>query len=419
MNVWETVELGQLAEFRNGLNYSATNAGSGLAVVGVSNFQQNSFVDFESLDELDPSALSTPAALIHKDDILFVRSNGNRELIGRSLFVLSEPPKPTSHSGFTIRLRFIDERAYPKFFAYVLRGGVIRQQLSNQGGGTNINNLNQGILARLRVPTPPLETQRRIAGILSAYDDLIEINRRRIVVLEKMTRGLFTEWFTHLRFPGHEDMVIKKTPEGMLPKGWSFECLGDVTAYINRGVAPKYDEEAGTLVIGQKCIRDQRLSLTLARQQSKKVSLEKIVRQGDVLINSTGTGTLGRVAQAEQVPVGLIVDSHITIVRPASAEDRDYLGLCLFAMQSIFENLGSGSTNQTELSRSSVQNQAILWPSSDLREAFGRIVRPMRELIEYLVQQNTNLAASRDLLLPRLISGQLSVVQAEKELETI
>ena len=417
MSNWQTTELGQLAEFRNGLNYSAANAGTGVAVVGVSDFQDNSFVDFATLAELDPSALSTPDALIRKDDILFVRSNGNRELIGRSLLVLTDPPKSTSHSGFTIRLRFTDKRADPRFFAYLLRGGAIRRHLSNQGGGTNINNLNQGILSRLIVPLPPLEAQRRIARVLGAYDDLIKVNRRRIAVLEEMVRGVFTEWFIRLRFPGHEGVAIEDAPDGPLPTDWSWERIGEVAAYVNRGIAPKYDDEVETMVVGQKCIRDQRLSLTLARKQSKNVPQDKIVRPGDILINSTGTGTLGRVAQAEKVPPGLTVDSHVTIVRPLSVEDRDYLGLSLFAMQSVFERLGAGSTNQTELARSTVQSQLLIWPSIDLRARFGRIVRPMRELIEQLAQHNENLATSRDLLLPRLISGQLSVTRAERELE--
>ncbi|WP_454683383.1 restriction endonuclease subunit S [Ancylobacter moscoviensis] len=264
---------------------------------------------------------------------------------------------------------------------------------------------------------PSLPTQRRIASILGAYDDLIQVNRRRIAVLEEMARGLFEEWFVRFRFPGHEATVIEDTPNGPLPNGWSWEPIGDVSAYVNRGIPPKYDEDAETLVISQKCIRNQRLSLALARKQSKKAPPEKVVRAGDVLINSTGTGTLGRVAQAEDVPLGLTVDSHVTIVRPTSSEDRDFLGLSLFRMQPNFERLGAGSTNQTELSRSVVKSQILIWPPADIRARFGRTVRPMRQAVEQLTQQNANLAASRDLLLPRLISGQLSVTQAERELE--
>lgn len=300
-----------------------------------------------------------------------------------------------------------------RFLAYLLS----HMNLGKLSGQAAQPGLSVKVLSQQTVRMPSRQHQERIAEILGAYDDLIEVNRRRIAVLEEMARGLFEDWFVRFRFPGHEAVPILDTPDGPLPEGWRWDRIGDVTAYVNRGMAPKYDDDAKTLVIGQKCIRDYRLSLVLARKQSKKVPVEKVVQPGDILINSTGTGTLGRVAQAEQVPLELTVDSHVTIVRPILPEDRDYLGLSLFAMQPIFEHLGAGSTNQTELARSAVQNQMLAWPPIDLRAQFGRIVRPMRELVEQLTQQNASLAASRDLLLPRLISGQLSVTEAERALE--
>jgi type I restriction enzyme S subunit len=291
--------------------------------------------------------------------------------------------------------------------------------MSSQGGGTSINNLNQGILSRLEVPLPPMENQQRIAAILGAYDDLIEVNQRRVAVLEEMARGLFEGWFVRFRFPGHEDVPIVDTPDGPLPEGWGRRPLLDVCRSIGRGIAPKYDDESETFVINQKCIRDGRLSFAPARRQSKAPPADKLLQDGDILINSTGVGTLGRVAQVEEALKGLTVDSHVTIVRPLSAEDRDFLGLSLLLLQPTFEHLGAGSTGQTELSRHAVGAQVIAWPPAELKRSFGRVVRPMRSLVPQLMKQNEKLAASRDLLLPRLISGQLSVEAAERELEDV
>jgi len=305
----------------------------------------------------------------------------------------------------------------PEYFGWsiVAQQATIEAMGEGATGQTELSARRLG--AEIELWLPSLATQRRIASVLGAYDDLIEVNRRRIAVLEEMARGVFEEWFVRFRFPGHEAVPILDTPDGPLPEGWNWDRIGDVATYVNRGIAPKYDNEAETLVISQKCIRDQRLSLLLARKQSKNVPSEKVVQPGDVLINSTGTGTLGRVAQAGQVPPGVTVDSHVTIVRPGSPDDRDYLGLSLFAMQPVFEHMGAGSTNQTELARSAVQNQMLIWPPVDLRARFGGIVRPMRELIEQLAYQNAKLSASRDLLLPRLISGQLSVDDATRQLD--
>lgn len=264
---------------------------------------------------------------------------------------------------------------------------------------------------------PAIDTQRRVASILGTYDDLIEVNRRRVAVLEDMAHGLLQEWFVRFRFPGHEGVPLVDTPDGPLPQGWERKAVEEVTSFINRGIAPKYSDDSETLVVNQKCIRDGRVNLALARRQIKTPPVAKRVQVGDVLINSTGVGTLGRVAQAEEVPEGLTVDSHVTIVRPERGEDRDYLGLLLLSLQSTFENLGIGSTGQTELSRQAIGAQVVSWAPPGLRMSFGATVRPMRSLVVELMKQNERLAAARDLLLPRLISGQLSFEAAERELE--
>lgn len=416
---WPQFELGTLAEFRNGLNYTqAARAHGGLPIVGVKDFQSRSVVEFNGLEELDPSAVDCGDITLRQGDILFVRSNGNRDLIGRSLLVTRPPLRTTTFSGFTIRLRFKDDRCDPRFFAYVLRGPLIRSLLSSQGGGTNINNLNQGILSRLRVPLPPLQTQLRVASILGAYDDLIGINQRRIKLLEETADRLYEEWFVRFRFPGHERHKIIEYTNGRCPQGWQFRRIGELTSFLSRGIPPKYDEAASTLVISQKCIRDRRLSLALARKQSRAVPSEKLIRPGDVLINSTGVGTLGRVAQVEATAEGLTVDSHVTIARPRTDVDRDFFGISMLRLEPMFERLGAGATNQTELNRSRIAQLPLLEPPVELRSAFGRHARPIRALAFQLDKQNGTLAISRDLLLPRLISGLLTISPAERELES-
>lgn len=393
MNEWPTIELGQLAEFRNGLNYSAADNGVGLAVVGVSDFQDKSFVDFSSLTELDQSALSTSDALIRKNDILFVRSNGNRELIGRSLLVLADPPKPTSHSGFTIRLRFTDKRADPRFFAYFLRGGMIRRHLSSQGGGTNINNLNQGILSRLTVPLPPLETQRRIASILAAYDDLIEVNRRRIAVLEEMARGLFEEWFVRFRFPGHEQIAMTESK----PNDWRLVKVGAV-------------------------LRKFRRPVKVMKQEYEQSGIIPCIDQGADFIGGYTNNTDALITS----PLPLCVfGDHTRVLKfitfPfASGADGTQL---LYPVDDLtpeflyFSLLNVDLSNQHYARHFKFLKEQEIWlPARELIERFTMVVKPQMELVENIRFQNQKLAASRDLLLPRLISGQLSVA-AERELE--
>ncbi|MBK7032618.1 MAG: restriction endonuclease subunit S [Ignavibacteria bacterium] len=229
--IWPTKRLSTLAEFRNGVNYNKSSFG-GVKVVGVSNFQNYSIPRYAELDQINPDGIVTERNILRDGDIVFVRSNGNRELIGRSLFI-EKPPDEITHSAFTIRLRFTSRDVYPKFYAHYFRTQFVRQSLTAQGGGTNINNLNQDILNALEVPLPPLPVQKHIAGILSAYDDLIENCQRRIRILESMARSLYREWFIHFRFPGHESHRRVASPLGEIPEGWEVKPFSAIASYIN------------------------------------------------------------------------------------------------------------------------------------------------------------------------------------------
>ncbi len=409
MSEWPTIELGQLAEFRNGLNYTAADNGAGLAVVGVSDFQDKSLVDFSELAELDPSALSTSDALIQRNDILFVRSNGNRELIGRSLLVLNDPPKLTSHSGFTIRLRFSDERADPRFFAYFLRGGTIRRHLSSQGGGTNINNLNQGILSRLTVPLPPLDTQRRIASILAAYDELIEVNRRRVAVLEGMARGLFETMVT--RLAGELPPPSGGSGNSRPPSGWEISELGDVADFI-MGQSPPSEElnRARNGFPFHQGVTDFGALFPGRRVYCTPSNSKKLAAAGDILFSVRAP--VGRINIAtEEVVLGRGVSS----IRSKIGTQR-FLAAHLRATFHKPDLIGNGAIYKA-VGRQDMRKVPVILPPTEVRDQIDGQIGPLYDLLWTIEQSNTALAAARDHLLPRLISGQLSVAAAERELE--
>ncbi|MDY0095776.1 MAG: restriction endonuclease subunit S [Candidatus Vecturithrix sp.] len=232
------------------------------------------------------------------------------------------------------------------FFLYKGRTG----HLSSLFTGSTIKHLPREKLALVEVPVPPHYIQGRIASILSAYDNLIENNRRRIQLLEQAARLLYKEWFVYLRFPGHEH---SKIVDGV-PEGWERTTVGELASFISRGITPKYDDDAPGIVINQKCIRNRMVSLDLARHQTKKVPPAKLVQSCDVLINSTGAGTLGRVAQLLFSIDEGTVDSHVTIVRPKKGVPIHYFGMHITGLESYIATLGRGATNQTELSKDDV-----------------------------------------------------------------
>jgi type I restriction enzyme, S subunit len=278
--------------------------------------------------------------------------------------------------------------------------------LRNFAGGAAQPLLTHTILRGIEAPIfedPHL--QSRIADILTAYDDLIENNRRRMALLEEAARQLYREWFVRLRFPGHEHIRITNG----VPEGWERKPVEELTSFLSRGIAPQYDDDAEGLVINQKCIRGGQLDLSLARHQSREFKPDRQVQHGDVLVNSTGEGTLGRVAQVLAPVDNCTVDTHVTIVRPVPGIGIHYFGRSLMEWEARFSTMGRGATNQTELSRGQIGEVRILVPQRSLVQQFEDVAGSSFRQAWVLMEQNEKLRAARDLLLPRLMSGEIAV----------
>jgi type I restriction enzyme S subunit len=291
-----------------------------------------------------------------------------------------------------------------RFIKYTFDTLKHRFQQVSQGVAQDNLSLEKLLSIKLRVPAQK-QDQADIAEVLTAYDDAIENNRRRTALLENAARLLYEEWFVRLRFPGHEHTPIK---DGV-PEGWAIQSLADVTSFLKRGIAPRYDEDVAGLVINQKCIRHGLLDLTLARNQSREFAAERQVQVGDVLVNSTGEGTLGRVAQIIAPIENCTVDTHVTIVRPKPEVPMHYFGRTLMAWEPRFSTMGRGATNQTELSPAAIGEVKILMPQKTLAKEFEAFAAPISAQVANLLAQNNKLRAARDLLLPRLMSGEIEV----------
>ncbi len=325
---------------------------------------------------------------------------------------------PASLSGANLTenaVKLTDFKAgyVPQYVNYCLSTIECQAQMQQFAGGAAQPKLGIYKVLDIEIPVLPEASQHRVAEILTAYDDLIENNRHRITILEEMARMIYREWFVNFRFPGHEKLKMVESEIGLIPAGWTVEPLRELTTLISRGISPHYDDEAAGRVINQKCIRDGRLSLEHSRKQSKNVPEDKLIRLGDVLINSTGVGTLGRVAQVLEPISDCTVDSHVSIVRPR--DNSEFLGKTLLHLEQHFERLGVGSTGQTELSRERIASTRLVVPTPDLQKRFSQLVAPMNGMIVCCLARNSTLHQTRDLLLPKLISGEVSVEQIEDE----
>jgi type I restriction enzyme S subunit len=298
----------------------------------------------------------------------------------------------------------VDSR-YLYYHLSTRRGEI--QRLASSGTRTPI--LNKTRFGELRLTLPPFAIQRRIGATLGLYDDFIENSLRQIELLEGMTRAIYDEWFVHFRFPAYESQNFLDSRLGLIPEEWTITDIGRACSYLNRGIAPNYADDGRYLVINQKCIRGHRLLLDRARRQSKPVAEQKLVRFGDVLINSTGVGTLGRVAQVYQDLEEATVDSHVTIARPRNDLGIDWFGLSMMSLQNAFEARGVGSTGQTELNRDAISRELLVMPPPSLQRRFDDAVGSIRRLSGVLANQIEPVASLRDMLVARLATGRIDM----------
>lgn len=407
MSPWPFVKLGSLADFKNGLNFSSQNWGRGLKVIGVTDFQDYSYPRYDEVAEINPSGVVREADYLEEGDVLFVRSNGNPNLIGRTLFIKGLPEK-MSHSGFTIRLRFKTDKVFRPFYVYLFKSCLIRAVLSIYGGGTNINNLNQQILANLDVPAPPFATQQKIAALLSAYDELIENNRRRIALLDNLAEDIYREWFVRLRFPSHEKVRVLKG----IPEGWDLVKLEHAFKFTGGGTPSKEIDRYWTDgdvnwftpsdITGSDGIFLER-SGEQCTEDGYNNSSAKMFPPYSVMLTSRATiGAIGI-----NLTPACTNQGFITCI-PNARYPLPYLYHFLKLAKPHFELLSSGATF-AELTKGTFKRIDILTPPEPTVAEFARIEAPLFKAIENHQRANRKLMETRDKLLPRLISGKLSV----------
>ncbi|MCE5224932.1 MAG: restriction endonuclease subunit S [Porphyromonadaceae bacterium] len=196
---WEEVPLANLATFRNGMNFTKSSKGEEIKIVGVRDFQNSFWVPFENLDSVIIDGELNDIDLLREDDILVVRSNGNPELIGRTLLAGSVEGK-VSHSGFTIRIRLNSKSVSPVYLCNYLKTQKTRKELINRGNGVGIKSLNQGSLASLSIPFPPLSEQQTIVQKLDALSDetkrLEAICRKKLEDLDELKKSILQKAFS-------------------------------------------------------------------------------------------------------------------------------------------------------------------------------------------------------------------------------
>lgn len=265
-------------------------------------------------------------------------------------------------------------------------------------GSSGRQRVQQSVLDSVELCVPSLPEQKEIARTLRALDDKITNDREINLHLEKIAQAIYKSWFVDFEPWG-----------GVMPEDWETTSLSALCSLISRGITPKYVDQGEQIVINQKCIRDHQVILAPSRFHEPKTPNDKWLQYGDVLVNSTGQGTLGRAAQWLESLTNVTVDSHVSIVRPSTPQYIYYLGLFVTGKEKEIEAMAAGSTGQTELSRERLGSLLLLQPKSEQLEEFNKLVAPLMTQIVTNNHESERLASLRDVLLPKLMSGELSI----------
>lgn len=293
-------------------------------------------------------------------------------------------------------------------FTYYLTSSdaVVLPAINSMTGASGRQRADKRFIQRLKLNLPDLPTQERIADILSAYDDLIEANNRRIELLEQTAQELYKEWFVRFRFPGYKNTKL----EDGIPEGWEIKRMNEF-CYVTDGThdTPKPVDVGVPLVTG-RCISsgfvDFDAAYNISEADHERIKKRSGLKSGDILFSNIGTvGNCCIVDYNREFSV-----KNVIIFKPETMRDTAYLYYWMTSstMQEIFGTQTNGASQQF-VGLTFMRRYKLLVPKDDILEAFAEKVLPIVEQKRLLHQKNLNLAAQRDMLLPRLMSGKLEV----------
>ncbi|PYD61162.1 restriction endonuclease subunit S [Gluconacetobacter entanii] len=386
---WEATTLGKIMDFRNGLNFSKSDSKNLIKVVGVSDFSLGNVLSrADSLKETYVDQFKDDDLLI-ENDFLFVRSNGNKSLIGRCLY-FPYVPEPISFSGFTIRGRLKGCSISANYIFQIVAGEYFRKHINLSGSGTNISNLSQEILSNTPLILPPLPEQKKIAAILSTWDRAIEGTEKLLANSQQQKKALMQQLLTgKKRLPGF-------TGE------WEKHRLCDC-CHVVMGSSPKsefYNEtgEGLPLLQGNADIKNR---LSCPRIFTSEITKE--CQLGDILLSV-------------RAPVGTVsialhhacIGRGISSIRVKKGNSQEFAYQYFLSIEDRWERLAQGSTFEA-VNGDDIKKLTILLPSFPEQKAIAAVLTTADEEITALESDLSRLRQEKKALMQQLLTGKIRV----------
>lgn len=398
---WERIKLGELYEVHNGLSKGRQFFGSGYPFLSFSTVFNNWFLPKILSDLVQSSDKERESYSILRGDIFITRTSETMDELGMSSVALRDYPNAT-YNGFTKRLRPIDsQRILPEFIGYYLRCNEFRNQFVAFSTMTTRASLRNEDLLSIEVPVPPMPTQRRIADILSAYDDLIENNRKQIKLLEEAAQRLYKEWFVDLRFPGHEHAKIV---DGV-PEGWGTATLGDICS-VSKETLPTSKIDAGVPYIGLEHMPRKDICLSEWGDSSEINSSKFRYYEDDILFgkirpyfHKVGFALNSGVASTDTIILRNVKGLwSLLLMTVSSSEFVSY----------TYQNCKEGA-KMPRADWKQMKSYPIVIADPTIQNTFENQIYTITRKIKCLALQIKRLSEARDRLLPKLMSGEVEV----------
>ncbi len=315
------------------------------------------------------------------------------------------------------------DRVDTRYLFYYFFGEDWRRTISqNTLSGSTVDRIPLTQFPNFEVQLPPLSTQRKIASVLSAYDDLIENNTRRIEILEEMAQRIYQEWFVDFRFPGHEKVGMIESDLGPIPKGWQVKKVSEV-ASVHRGRSYKSAEiveESGLPFLTLKCVdRDGGFRREGIKRYKGPYKETQTAKSGDIIMAVTDMTQERRIiARAARVPATgqdtSVFSMDLVKIEPDTKVFPDFLyGMLRFSTFPDEVKQHANGANVLHLNPSHIGGYDFVLPPAKLCNQYAEICSNIYRESDILHLKNSNLRRTRDLLLPKLISGEVEVDKVE------
>ncbi|MBF0192718.1 MAG: restriction endonuclease subunit S [Magnetococcales bacterium] len=404
---WKTVPISELYEgLYDGPHATPKPSDAGPVFLGIKNVTDDGHLDMSDIRHIAEEDFPTWTRRVEPKpgDIVFtyeatlnryaIIPQGFRGCLGRRMALIRTNPKK-------VETLFLFYYFFSPSWREVIKGNMMT--------GSTVDRIPLITFPGFPVTLPPLPIQRRIAGILSAYDDLIENNQRRIKILETMARTLYREWFVHFRFPDHENVRRVPSPLGEIPEGWEIKNLPECVHVNPRVVVPR-DGEKSFVPMG--CLSNDSMLITdiesrTGNSGAKFQNRDTLFARITPCLENGKTGFVQFLPDKESVAFG---STEFIVLRSRTlspefvyclARSDEFRGVAIKSM--------SGATGRQRVQERCFDDFQITQPPYALIDRFSDVVAPSFRLIYKLHLQIQNLRRTRDLLLPRLLSGQIDV----------